>query len=564
MIKPPTPFSTSDVITALENERALARVNDTVFEVTAKEVVNEKTQLTIRFVRGDTNPEDIDALDGLQVKWLGMPLGPHPKVAVIDAGSHAITLQGRFKGPYPEVGTVIRTIDRDFFGPVLELWRRNDLGEVFLAQLERFTDESVIEALRLISHDLSRSLFVEQAAALGIVNYSTSFIWGTGGAGKTKTLATLCRAYMAMHRGARILVCTTSNKGVDELVLRIAADCHGAFRLKRYGLGYSKSAYFKYPDLLPDSDDELLTNQHRPYPFDELDPDIPAGIYAFTVVGVLSRFDKLAEHDWDLIIADEASQISLSHVLPVMSLGKKVVFVGDPEQCSPVAKTKDEAALSIVGTSAFAYMPPQQSNRMVMLNRQARMPSIVSSWAGKEFYEDKLTLAREVAGSEAWQTFRKRPFGRFAEDQHFGVINIPPSACTNGNRCIRQASARLTVELILEDDHRQFEWSEIAYITPFNGQANLVRHMLREAGLHSVLSSTSHKVQGAQFPVVILDPVFASGPFMRSAIGRQILNVGATRTQCKLIWLVSEDDLTNPWLTRLREFSLRPNQLLGL
>lgn len=564
MVKPPTPFLPAEVITALENERALARVNDSCLEVTAKEVINGKTQLTIRFSRGDTTPEDIDALDGVQVKWIGMPLGPHPKIAVIDAGSHAITLHGRFKGPYPEVGTVIRTVDRDFFGPVLDLWRRKDLSDAFLAQFQRFTDESVIEDLQLISHDLAKSLFVEQAAALGIVNYSTSFIWGTGGAGKTKTLATMIRAYKAMHPGARILVCTTSNKGVDELVLRVADDCYGAFRSKRYGSGYSKSAYLKYPDLLPDFDDELLANHYRPYPFDELDPDIPPGIYAFTVAAVLSRFDKLAEFEWDLIIADEASQISLSHVLPVMSLGKKVVFVGDPKQCSPVAKTKDEVALSIVGTSAFAYMPPQQSNRMVMLNRQARMPSIVSSWAGKEFYEDKLTLAREVAVSEDWQTFRKRPFGRFGENEHFAVIDIPPSSRSKGNRCLREASAQRAVELILEDNYRHFSWSEIAYITPFNGQAHLFRNLMRETGLHSVLSSTAHKVQGAQFPVVFLDPVFASGPFMRSAIGRQILNVSATRTQCKLIWLVSEDDLTNPWLTRLWEFSLRPNQLLGI
>lgn len=556
-------FSATDVVSALESERGLARINGKHIEVVTRNVVDGKTSIVIRLLKGNSSAEDIDELDGMPVRWAAMPIDARPTISVVDADRSLIQLRGKFRGPYPEVGTVIQQREQDFYGPVIALWQRDDCSKRFLAQLERFHDEQAVKIHNLIDHKLALSLFKEQAAALGIIDYSTSYIWGTGGAGKTQTLTTLIRALVSTYPAARILVCATSNKGVDEVVLRLAHDAYGAFRLKRYGPSYDKAAYEKYPALLPDADDELISDANREYPFDEEDVVLPSGIYAFTVVSALCRFDRLAEHEWDLVIADEASQIPLSHILPIMSLSKKALFVGDPEQCSPVAKTSNAAWREITGTSAFKFIPPLGDRRMVMLARQARMPEIISAWAGREFYAGKLKLAHEVANTPQWQAFRRRSFAGFGEDQHMVVIDIPSSSVSRRERCIRESSARMALELIQSDDSQQFNLDEIAFITPFNGQANLFRSLMREAGLHSVVSSTSHKLQGSQFPLVFLDPVYASGAFMRSVIGRQILNVGATRAQCKLLWLVSEDDLTNPWLTHLREFAARSNQLLG-
>lgn len=551
-----------DVVSALECERTLARIAGATFEVTTVHPTNGLPLLTIRAVRGEVTAEEVDALDGLQVHWIGMPVGARPRVSVVSAEQGTIRLRGYFTGPTPEAGTQIRTMEIDFYGPIIDLWQRPRLGEIFLAQLKRFTQEAPIRSLGLDTHDLSKSLFPEQAKALGLPDFDITFIWGTGGAGKTMTISTVVRAYMSMYPAARILICTTSNKGLDEIVLRIAEGSAGSFRLKRYGQAYDKEKFTNCPDLLPGTDDLLHVGARPEYPFDEEEVTLPGGVYAFTTVGAVYRFDKLAEHTWDLLIADEASQISLSSALPIMSLADSVVFVGDPEQCSPVAKTNNELWLSIVGASAFEFIPPE-GNRMVMLARQARMPYIVGAWSGREFYNDKLQLSQEVSDTLEWQAFRQRSFRRFSRDEHFAIVEIPNVGAGPKEQCIREYSARRAVELILEDNHHEFDWMEIAYVTPFNGQANLFKQLMRDAKLHSVTSSTAHKLQGGQFPIVLLDPVHATGTFMRSTIGRQILNVGATRTQCKLIWLVSEEDLTNPWLTKLREFSASTNQLLG-
>lgn len=551
--------SPTDVVAALEEERSLAATAAGQFEIMAIQSLPVGEVLTIRKSRGIQSPEVIDALEGLEVRWMGIASRASPTVVVVSAENAQVHFKGPILGPHPAVGDCIWVRFPDFLFYTIQLWKRVVQGQRFIAELERFNDDNMRTDLMLEQHPLADRLVEEQRIALSLANFVIAYIWGTAGAGKTMTIATLIIAFMAKHPDALIMVCTTSNKGVDEVAIRTAKHSGAAFHIQRIGSGYDKQRYEDYPQLLSAKDP--FSTSEQGWSAEEGDAVLP-GMYAFTAAGAMKRFDLLAEQKWDLLIADEASQISLAVTLPLMSLAERVIFVGDPKQCSPVAKTRNPFWRSIVGESAFAFMP-KTGPRMVMLTRQARMPEIVGSWAGYEFYDDKVTLMHEVANNDDWQKFRKRPFGRFSADQHFILVKIPNQPEGLQGNCVREWSARVAIHLIREDRQLNFGLDEITYITPYNDQVLLMSKLLHEAGMNAVVRTTAHKLQGGESPIVFMDPVNATGAFMKSEIGAQILNVGPTRTQCKLIWLVSEDDLTHPNLTRLKEFAGRTNQLLG-
>ncbi|MDC6171468.1 DNA helicase, partial [Paucibacter sp. XJ19-41] len=78
------------------------------------------------------------------------------------------------------------------------------------------------------------------------------------------------------------------------------------------------------------------------------------------------------EPPFDLLVFDEASQVSLAHALALMPLGRARLFAGDPQQLSPVLRSPDRGARRWLGRSAFAEMP-RQGPSVALLDEQSRM-----------------------------------------------------------------------------------------------------------------------------------------------------------------------------------------------
>jgi superfamily I DNA and/or RNA helicase len=104
------------------------------------------------------------------------------------------------------------------------------------------------------------------------------------------------------------------------------------------------------------------------------------------------------EPPFDLLVFDEASQVSLAHAQALMPLGRARLFAGDPQQLSPVLRSSDDrSARRWLGRSAFAEKP-RAGPSVVLLNEQSRMAGPISALVSDMFYDGVL----RVASSSGW------------------------------------------------------------------------------------------------------------------------------------------------------------------
>jgi superfamily I DNA and/or RNA helicase len=57
----------------------------------------------------------------------------------------------------------------------------------------------------------------------------------------------------------------------------------------------------------------------------------------------------------DLLVMDEASQVSLAYALAFLPLAKAVMFAGDPEQLAPIVRVEHPSAQTWLGGSTSIY-----------------------------------------------------------------------------------------------------------------------------------------------------------------------------------------------------------------
>ena len=93
-------------------------------------------------------------------------------------------------------------------------------------------------------------------------------------------------------------------------------------------------------------------------------------LIALTTTKAIFEFKILNEKKFDLVIFDEASQISLAQIIMLSQLGKQVIYAGDPRQLSPIFISKNEYAKEWIGNSVFLFSEKIEEK---FLDEQSRM-----------------------------------------------------------------------------------------------------------------------------------------------------------------------------------------------
>jgi len=257
------------------------------------------------------------------------------------------------------------------------------------------------------------------------------------------------------------------------------------------------------------------------------------------------------EPPFDLVVFDEASQVSLAHALALMPLGRARLFAGDPQQLSPVLRSTDRGARRWLGRSAFAEMP-RGGPSVVLLDEQSRMAGPISELVGDLFYDGALRVAADAQASPAWQAARRRALGGVDADTHVHVHRLKTdgawSAAERGP--VRRESADAIAEAVA-GALASGDWQpqELIVLTPFRAQRALIRQCLRTRGVpEEVKVSTVHRAQGSEASVVLFDPADGAQPFLQTEEAQRLVNVALSRAQAKVIVYLSPVDATNPLL----------------
>lgn len=248
-----------------------------------------------------------------------------------------------------------------------------------------------------------------------------------------------------------------------------------------------------------------------------------------------ARFDGLL----DLLVIDEASQVSLANLLAMGRCSRNLLLVGDQQQLPQptVAEHPGESGLSCLGY-ATAGEPVIPDHKGVFLSRSWRLPPSLCGFISEQFYERRLEAeSRNTANQVIWT------------GQGSGLQFEPVPHQDNHVYSLEEVEAveRLVSQLLGCPYTRQsaegpisatLGWEDIAIVAPFNAQVNLLQRQLgREAQVGTV-----DRFQGREAPVCIYSVTTSrtlSTRGLEFVLDANRVNVAISRAQCLAIVVAS-------------------------
>jgi DNA replication ATP-dependent helicase Dna2 len=256
---------------------------------------------------------------------------------------------------------------------------------------------------------------------------------------------------------------------------------------------------------------------------------------------------RLEACEFDTVLFDEASQVTVPLALMAMRKGKRFIFVGDQKQLPPVMLSR--SVLDKDSMSAFARLVAEPGDHGVMLDETYRMNRWLTAWPSKTYYGERL---RSVgANRERRLQLRDVPerFARVFAPTAPGVF-IPTQDRASRTRGPRDA--RLVADLCIAAVAGGLPPSEIGVVTPYRAQGKAVRTLLG-AGLghamgRNIVADTVERMQGQERELMILSLVSGDEVFLGAVaeffFQPQRLNVSITRAKSKLIVIGPEPAAT--------------------
>jgi uncharacterized protein len=349
---------------------------------------------------------------------------------------------------------------------------------------------------------------------------SVLMVQGPPGTGKTWTGARL--AVDLLGRGGRVGVVATSHKAINNLLEAIddAADEVGAsFR------GWKKCG---------DADDaydsgRVVAAAKRPS-----EDDGP-----IRLIGATS-WHWAAEHaheSVDVLLVDEAGQMSLADAIAVSQSARSVVLLGDPQQLAHVSQGTHPLGC---GASVLEHLlgdpDTVPADRGVFLDTSWRMSPEICDFVSRTMYDGRV---RPVAGAEQLRVDSPGLSGS-------GLRMLGVDHADNRGRSVEEAAAIAgQVKQLLQGTWtdrkgvvRPVTLDDILIVAPYNAQVRCLRDALPHARIGTV-----DKFQGQEAPVVFFSMASSTGEDVNRGMSflfsRNRLNVAVSRAQALTVVVCS-------------------------
>lgn len=352
-------------------------------------------------------------------------------------------------------------------------------------------------------------------------------VQGPPGTGKTKVLARLVLQLLKQKPNARIFVTSFTHRAIENALSSI---------LKA---GLPPEVLFKVGERALDPTLPRVANA------DALPKNRSAGplVVGATPFALSSRLMGL-EFDW--VIVDEASQMTLPLAIMAMLVSDRWIFFGDDKQMPPVVQSM--SSKEAVERSVFGLLRDGGYN--VMLQTTYRLPPEIAAWPSKRFYDGRLKSGGAAVS-------RRLCLGQVPE----GLKQIlSPDACLVHVACLHRMSraaspeeAKTAADIIYALASVGFPLEEVGVVVPYRRQARLIREQLLVRGLsydqiRDMVVDTVERMQGQEREVVLVSMTTSSLEFANDLSDflfmPERLNVAITRPRSKLIVLASP-----VWLT---------------
>lgn len=389
---------------------------------------------------------------------------------------------------------------------------------------------------------ITEGLNAKQAKAVGAALGAehVACIQGPPGTGKTQVLSLIAR--LMVQRGDRVMITSHTHMGINNALNKVHAQGVPTVKIgpaiQRKGLN---SVIECHPGFSAWED--------RP----------KDGGYVIGATPFATCSKALMHCEFDVIIFDEASQVTIPLALMAMRRGKKYIFIGDHKQLPPVLQS--QSILSKTTRSIFSTLTSEDQG--VMLTETYRMNRWLTEWPSQQYYGGKLTAAGTNKDQQLLLTAVPDQWRHVFEPSACSIF-IPTLDRTARTRNMRDA--QLVSELCGVAVSGGLSLQKIGIVTPFRAQGRAIKNLLinrfgrSEASL--VVSDTVERMQGQERDLIILslatgDEVFL-GAIASFFLQPERLNVSITRPRFKLIVIGPElhkvpnleDELIKPWVNQ--------------
>ena len=251
----------------------------------------------------------------------------------------------------------------------------------------------------------------------------------------------------------------------------------------------------------------------------------------------------------DVLVIDEAGQMSLANVAAMGHATDSIVLLGDPQQLDqPQRGTHppgaERSGLAHVLADAATIAP----DRGLFLERTWRLHPALCAFTSEVFYDDRLEAEPQLAVQ------RLRTEDSLADGVGPRVLPIPTIGADNESPDEAAAVAKLARSLVggswtdADAVTRPLGWRDVLIVAPYNAQVGLIQRLLPpEARVGTV-----DKFQGQEAPISIYSLTTSTPELaprgMDFLYSRNRLNVATSRARCVAV-VVGSPDL---WRVRAR------------
>jgi DNA replication ATP-dependent helicase Dna2 len=300
-------------------------------------------------------------------------------------------------------------------------------------------------------------------------------------------------------------------------------------------------------------------------------PDLRRGEYNNSSRGIIvgatcysPQTKKLEFMEWDVIIFDEAGQISIPLAVSAMVKGKKFIFVGDHKQLPPIISEKqnDVTFTKSIFEHLFQFTGGQ------MLDTTFRMNKEINAFPSKQFYSNKLQPHPDNADNIL------NISNNFNKHQQVLDISSPEVLFCHHHQAYHSRSefeAETIAEFVEEYLNNGVDPKEIAVITPFRSQVRQIKKALAGYSFYSRIKEdlfvdTVERIQGQEKDIIIFSLAVADPEKARLRaeffFNPNRFNVALTRAKKKRIVIAnqglfnvsSNDDALKPLIANFKEF----------
>jgi len=363
-----------------------------------------------------------------------------------------------------------------------------------------------------------------EAIAQAVATTLCHLVQGPPGTGKTYVLAQIVKQRVA--RGERVLITALTHRAIHNALNMI---CRVAPEISVVKIGR---------DVF---DPDLRVRQFQSFASSPLATS--SGGYVIGATPFAARSRRLRGVEFDAVIFDESSQVTLPLAVMAMLAADTYIFIGDHKQLPPVMATlsAEEAPLaSVFGRLAgFGFS--------TMLDITYRMNDELTRWPTEAFYGGKLRAAAQNARRRLALPQTATDFAEAIDpEKPLVLVEMKHRASMRHS----DDEATLVVGLLVALKWAGLTLNQVAVVVPFRRQARRIRmflkarHAIQSQDISDCVIDTVERMQGQEREVVIVSMTASEPDYLSLLLGfllqPQRLNVAVTRARSKVIILASE------------------------